>query len=102
MDFSILCILEDYSVKVYENMGALTNTDLPSQQSNGLSLNLTSQINNFVEESNTPQMQNGDLAEADQSHLEVQEEEEEGAVGGVMNIFLEANYTVGEFVSKFE
>ncbi|XP_017773228.1 PREDICTED: uncharacterized protein LOC108560270 isoform X4 [Nicrophorus vespilloides] len=34
-----------------------------------------------------PQMQNGDLAEADQSRIEI--EEDEGAVGGVLNIALE-------------
>lgn len=45
-----------------------------------LTLNLSPQSGNEVaEDINTPQMENADLAEADQSHLET----EEGAVGGV-------------------
>lgn len=47
-----------------------------------LTLNLPSQnANQIMEDGNTPQMENADLAEADQSHLEV---EEEGAVGGII------------------
>lgn len=43
----------------------------------------------FVEESIAPQMHNEDLAEADQSHLEVVDDEE-GAVGGIiLNVLAE-------------
>lgn len=38
----------------------------------------------FVPEVEVPQMQNDDLAEADQSHLEMELEEQEGAVGGIL------------------
>lgn len=31
-----------------------------------------------------PQIQNDDLAEADQSHLEIELDEQEGAVGGIL------------------
>lgn len=53
----------------------------------GVSFDINSQ-NSLLEDANPPQMQNGDLAEADQSRLELQEEEE-GAVGGLLNIFVE-------------
>lgn len=56
--------------------------DLPTQFPNSSSA--TEDCNN------PPQMQNGDLAEADQSRLEL-EDEEEGAVGGVLNITDECN-----------
>lgn len=38
----------------------------------------------FMPEVQMPQMQNDDLAEADQSHLEMELEEQEGAVGGIL------------------
>lgn len=41
----------------------------------------------FVPEVEVPQMQNDDLAEADQSHLEMELElEQEGAVGGILEV----------------
>jgi len=56
----------------------------------------TQQVGNMTEEGNTPQMQNGDLAEADQSRIELQEEE--GAVGGVLNVVVETNPVSTDFV----
>lgn len=38
----------------------------------------------FTAEVEVPQMQNDDLAEADQSQLEIELEEQEGAVGGIL------------------
>lgn len=38
----------------------------------------------FMGEIELPQMQNDDLAEADQSQLEMELEEQEGAVGGIL------------------
>lgn len=42
-----------------------------------------------IGESETPQMQNDDLTEADQRQLETEPEEQEGAVGGIVMGFLE-------------
>lgn len=39
----------------------------------------------FLAEIEVPEMQNDDLAEADQSHLEVELDEQEGAVGGILD-----------------
>lgn len=61
-----------------------------SLNDNILTLNLQpQQPNKAVDDGSTPQMQNGDLAEADQSRIELQEEE--GAVGGVLNVLNDAN-----------
>lgn len=45
------------------------------------------EISQTNEEGIINQMLNGDLAEADQSRLEIDDGEEEGAVGGILNMF---------------
>lgn len=56
-----------------------------SPSSSQQQLNATSNITED-NSSNTPQIENGDLAEADQSRLELEDDDEEGAVGGMLNI----------------
>lgn len=72
---------EDEAIQVPTPVDLLP-ADSSAFHDSSLVLNLPPQnANEILEEGNTPQMENADLAEADQSHLEV---EEEGAVGGMV------------------
>ncbi|KAK5643921.1 hypothetical protein RI129_007766 [Pyrocoelia pectoralis] len=103
-EFSFIYLVQENVPDNCENVTHHCNN--PPVNDTQLSLNLQSQpMLQIAEEGNTPQMQNGDLAEADQSHLELLEEE--GAVGGVMNAIVEPtsisiNIENGEDVTVME
>lgn len=85
-EFSFIYLVQENVPDNCENVTHQCNN--PPVNDTQLSLNLQSQpMLQIAEEGSTPQMQNGDLAEADQSHLELLDDE--GAVGGVTNGIVE-------------
>ncbi|XP_031338987.1 pericentriolar material 1 protein isoform X4 [Photinus pyralis] len=81
-EFSFIYLVKENVADNCENVTHQCNN--PPIHDGQLSLNLQCQpMVQIIEEGNTPQMQNGDLAEADQSHLELLDEE--GAVGGAVS-----------------
>ncbi|KAF5287897.1 hypothetical protein FQA39_LY04071 [Lamprigera yunnana] len=81
-EFSFIYLVQENIPDNCENIMTQCNNSIIND--NQLSLNLPAQsMIQIAEEGNTPQMQNEDLAEADQSCIEILDEE--GAVGGVIN-----------------
>ncbi|GJQ75219.1 hypothetical protein Trydic_g9819 [Trypoxylus dichotomus] len=92
---SILQTIEDL-LRGEISLIRLMRENMPN--TNDLNSLLTSETK---DSNNTPQIQNGDLAEADQSRLEI-EDEEEGAVGGVLNIADDCNTnSIGQTDTEF-
>ncbi|KAF5271184.1 hypothetical protein FQR65_LT05328 [Abscondita terminalis] len=85
-EFSFIYLLQ-------ENIPDNCETILPQCNNSAINenpLSLTLQPQSIIhgaEDGNTPQMQNEDLAEADQSCIDILDEE--GAVGGVLNVIVE-------------
>ncbi|KAK4886975.1 hypothetical protein RN001_003246 [Aquatica leii] len=89
-EFSFIYLVQENIPDNCENL--LPQCSGQTINENQLSLNLQPQsMIQIAEEGNTPQMQNEDLAEADQSCIDVLDEE--GAVGGILNVISEGPST---------
>lgn len=90
-EISLIRLMRENMPDTNDLCSSTTNeTITPQNMAFDLQSQLPTSLGIIQDRNNPPQMQNGDLAEADQSRLEL-EDEEEGAVGGAINIPEECN-----------